>query len=403
VERSVKKVEARVVGSICDFVLAPGDPHEAIERMASPACRIVSLTITEASYLIDGVTGIFEDQHPHVLYDLANPTGPRTFLGYVTEALDRRRERGLPPFTVMSCDNLPENGKATRNVVTSFAEMRSPALRSWIEQNVAFPNSMVDRITPGTTDSDRRLLSERFGIEDQWPVVSEPYRQWVIEDSFCNGRPAWELAGAQFTTEVPLFEAVKLRLLNGSHFALAYLSALLGFEFVHDAMADDRMRRYLRAYMDEVTPSVPVPSGMDIPQYKATLIHRFSNPALCDQIGRICAQGSSKISRFLLPSLEDLLVSKLPTRFLALALASWLQYMKGRDEQGRPLYIQDAALAETQRLLQSDEPIGPAMLRFILGPKLALDSEFAEQLRNALLRLDREGVVPTIDWCLRGS
>jgi mannitol 2-dehydrogenase len=281
--------------------------------------------------------------------------------------------------------------------------MRSPALRSWIEQNVAFPNSMVDRITPGTTDSDRRLLSERFGIEDQWPVVSEPYRQWVIEDSFCNGRPAWELAGAQFTTEVPLFEAVKLRLLNGSHFALAYLSALLGFEFVHDAMADDRMRRYLRAYMDEVTPSVPVPSGMDIPQYKATLIHRFSNPALCDQIGRICAQGSSKISKFLLPSLEDLLVSKLPTRFLALALASWLQYMKGRDEQGRPLYIQDAALAETQRLLQSDEPIGPAMLRFILGPKLAFNSEFAEQLRNALRRLDREGVVPTIDWCLRGS
>jgi len=402
-ERSSEGLEARVVGSICDYVLAPANPNDAIEKMAAPECRIVSLTITEASYLIDGVTGIFEDQHPQVLYDLANPTEPRSFLGYVTEALDRRRKRGLPPLTVMSCDNLPENGNAARYVISSFAEMKSPALRRWIEQNVAFPNSMVDRITPATTDSDRRLLSARFGIEDQWPVVSEPYRQWVIEDHFCNGRPAWELAGAQFTTEVPLFEAVKLRLLNGSHFAMAYLSALLGFEFVHDVMADDRMRRYLRAYMDEVTPTVPVPSGMDIPEYKATLIHRFSNPALCDQIGRICAQGSSKISKFLLPSLGELLVAGLPTRFLALAIASWLRYMRGRDEQGLPLRIEDAALEQTQRLLEGNEPVSPATLRFILGPELALDTGFAEQLRTTLRRLDTEGAVATIDWCLRGS
>ncbi len=302
----------------------------------------------------------------------------------------------------MSCDNLPENGKATRYVITSFAEMKSPALRSWIEQNVAFPNSMVDRITPATTDSDRRLLSARFGIEDQWPVVSEPFRQWVIEDVFCNGRPAWELAGAQFTTEVSQFEAVKLRLLNGSHFAMAYLSALLGFEFVHDVMADDRMRRYLRSYMDEVTPTVPVPSGMDIPQYKATLIHRFSNHALCDQIGRICAQGSSKISKFLLPSLGELLAAELPTRFLALAIASWLRYMRGRDEQGLPLRIEDAALEQTRRLLEGNEPVGPATLRFILGPELALDTGFAEQLRTTLRRLDTDGAVATVDWCLGG-
>ncbi len=231
-------------------------------------------------------------------------------------------------------------------------------------------------------------------------MVSEPYRQWVIEDSFCNGRPAWELAGAQFTTEVPLFEAVKLRLLNGSHFALAYLSALRGFEFVHDAMADDRMRRYLRAYMDEVSPSVPVPSGMDIPQYKATLIHRFSNPALCDQIGRICAQGSSKISKFLLPSLEDLLVSKLPTRFLALALASWLQYMKGRDEQGRPLHIQDAALTETQRLLQSDNLSG----RPCFGSSLVRSSRWIVSLRSSfgtrcVAWIAREWCPPSIGAC----
>lgn len=403
VERSSEGLKARIVGAICGFILAPSDPNQAIERMAAPDCRIVSLTITEASYLIDGVTGIFEDQHPHVLYDLANPEAPRSFLGYVTEALDRRRKRGLPPFTVMSCDNLPGNGNATRYVVTSFAEMKSPSLRSWVEQNVSFPNSMVDRITPATTASDRRLLSERFSIEDQWPVVFEPYRQWVIEDLFCSGRPAWELAGAQFTTEVSLFEAVKLRLLNGSHFAMAYLSALLGLEFVHDVMADDRMRRYVCGYMDEVTPKVPAPSGIDIPGYKDTLIQRFSNPALCDQIGRICAQGSSKISKFLLPSLEDLLAAKLPTRYLALTLAGWLQYMKGGDEQGRLLPIEDAALAQTRLLLKESEPVGPAMLRFILGPKLSLDTGFAEQLRTAFLRLSRDGVGATVDWCLQGS
>lgn len=403
VEYSVEGVQARVVASICDFVLATSHPHQAIEVMASPECRIVGLTITEGSYLFDGVTGIFEDQHPHVLHDLANPAEPRSFLGYISEALDRRRRRGLAPFTVMSCDNLPENGHAAQYVVTSFAEMRSPALRSWIEQNVAFPNSMVDRITPATTNNDRRLLSERFGIEDQWPVVSERFRQWVIEDKFCNGRPPWELAGVQFTTDVRSFEAVKVRLLNGSHFAMAYLSSLIGYRFVHEVMADDRMRRYLEAFMNEVTPAVPVASGTNLTEYKAMLIHRFSNPALCDQLQRICAQGSAKISKFLLPSLELLLGANLPTRILALTIASWLHYMRGQDEQGRPIEINDAGLAETRRLLGSSDPVGPDMLRFLLGPKLALDLGFADLLRTALVRLQRDGVVTTIDWCLNGS
>ncbi|HEY0785300.1 MAG TPA: mannitol dehydrogenase family protein, partial [Acidobacteriaceae bacterium] len=242
VERSAHGRQARIVGSICDFLHAPPNPQAAIERMAAEECRIVSMTITEGGYLVHPATGRLDDQHPDVLHDLQHPESPKTFLGFVTEALARRRDRGLAPFTVLSCDNLPGNGHTTQTFVSGFAEMKDPGLRAWIEANVAFPNSMVDRITPATTDVERALIGERFSIEDGWPVFTEPYRQWVLEDTFCNGRPPLDLVGVQFTSDVQPFEVMKVLLLNGSHFALSYPAALLGFEFVHDVIADDLLR-----------------------------------------------------------------------------------------------------------------------------------------------------------------
>jgi mannitol 2-dehydrogenase len=404
VERSAESLEARVVGSLCDMVFAPANSEAAIEKMASPECRIVSLTITEGSYLLDAVTGKFNEKHPDVLHDLANPRAPRTFLGYLTEALERRRTRGLPPFTVLSCDNLPGNGHVTRLVVTSFADRKHPALRRWIEENVTFPNSMVDRITPATTDADRELIRERFGLEDAWPVVAEPYRQWVLEDTFCNGRPAWELAGVQFTPDVTPFERMKVRLLNGSHFALAYPGALLGFEFVHEVLADDLLRRYIQAFMNQVTPLIPVLPGTNLAEYKAILLQRFSNPTLRDQITRVCAQGSSKLSKFILPSLEELLQRHLPVHWLVLVVASWLHYSKGRDEQGRVLEIRDEAACTLQQQLLasgSDAPLGRSTLEFVLGPRLSRHPGLVQQLQAALSRLAREGVRVTLERYLR--
>ncbi len=398
VERSAHGRHARIIGSICDFIHAPANPEAAIEKLASPACRIVSMTITEGGYLVDTATGQLDAQHAEVQHDLASPTLPRTFLGYVTEALARRRARGLAPFTLMSCDNLQGNGHTTRSVVTAFAELKDPALRAWIEEHVAFPNSMVDRITPATSSAERALIEERFGIEDAWPVFTEPYMQWVLEDTFTNGRPQLELVGVQFTSDVTPFELMKVRLLNGSHFALAYPAAMLGFEFVHDVIADDAMRRFLQAFMDQVTPAVPMVAGIHLTDYKATLLERFANPNLRDQVERICSEGSSKLPKFILPSVEKLLDLRRPTVLLALVVACWLRYLQGMDEQGRQLTIRDAAAAQLQNMLREAE--GPALsaatLMFVLGPKLAQRNGFAAQVQEAWKQLAAQGTAATL-------
>jgi mannitol-1-phosphate/altronate dehydrogenase len=236
---------------------------------------------------ISGVTGGFDPDNEDVAHDLEAGATPRTTFGLVTEALARRRERGLAPFTVMSCDNLQGNGERARGTFTTFARLRDPELGEWVEQHVAFPNSMVDRITPATTDADREAVRERFGIDDRWPVVCEPFIQWVLEDSFCAGRPAYEEVGVQVVEDVEPYELMKLRLLNASHQALAYFGHLLGHEYVHDAAQDEPLRAVVRAYMDEeATPTLPPVPGVDLADYKSTLIERFSNPGVRDTIPR---------------------------------------------------------------------------------------------------------------------
>jgi mannitol 2-dehydrogenase len=349
--RDHDELDARIIGSIRGDLLAFEDREAVLALLTAPTTRIVSLTITEGGYPVDVTTGRFEA--PPADDNDSEQKSPTVF-GLIVEALRCRREDGTVPFTVMSCDNLPDNGRIARSAVLGTARRSDPDLASWIEATVAFPNSMVDRITPVTTDADRRLVAERFGIADECPVIAEPFVQWVLEDTFPAGRPAFETVGVQLVDDVTPYELMKLRLLNASHQALAYAGLLLGYEYVHDAASDPDIAAYVRGYMDEATPTLaPVP-GIDIDDYKATLLHRFGNPGVRDTLDRLATDASDRIRTFVLPTVRANIALDSPTPFGAALLATWARYSEGVDESGRRLSIHDprqgelAAAAETQ-------------------------------------------------------
>jgi mannitol 2-dehydrogenase len=333
--------EAQVVGSIVDFVLAREDPEPVLSTLVDPRIRIVSLTITEGGYQADQVTGelVVDDA---LDADLVPGAVPATAFGFLVEALRRRRAAGVAPFTVMSCDNIPGNGTLARRVITSFARLRDPDLANWITATVAFPSSMVDRITPVTTDADHGRLAEDLGVEDAWPVVCEPYLQWVLEDHFPTGRPAFDAAGVQLVDDVAPYERMKLRLLNGSHQALGYLGYLAGHRHVHEAAQDPLFVRFLRGYMaEEAAPTLdPVP-GIDLAAYQASVLERFANPHVADTLSRICTDSSDRIPTFLLPVVHDQIARGGLVRHAALVVAAWARYAEGVDEQGRPIDVVD--------------------------------------------------------------
>lgn len=389
---------ARVIGAMSEFLFAPDDPDTVIERMAADDIRIVSLTITEGGYCFDQETGELMRDHPDIAHDLAEPRRPRGTFGTLAEALDRRRTRGASPFTVLSCDNVQGNGDVCRRMMLAFAELRDPALRDWIERNVTFPNSMVDRITPATTDDDRAFVRGTFGIDDAWPVMTEPFKQWVIEDRFCNGRPAWERAGAQMTTDVHPYEMMKIRLLNASHSAMGYLGALAGYEYIFEIMSDDLFRSFIAGLMDEeVTPVLQPVAGIDLEAYKRTLIERFSNPNIKDKTARICMDGSAKVPKFVLPTVREQLARGGPTRRLALFAASWCRYLQGTDERGATIVIDDPmadVLSARARAAGRDGAVFLG-LHEIFGD-LGQSSLFADQVGEALACLGDQGVMATM-------
>ena len=390
--------EPRVIGSVVEYLFAPGDPEAVIEKMAAEPTRIVSLTVTEGGYNIDDATGEFDVASPGVARDLAPGAVPRTTFGLITEALRRRRDRGLVPFTVMSCDNLPGNGHLARRVFTAFARLRDPGLGGWVEREVCFPDSMVDRITPATTDADRAEVAERFGIEDRWPVVCEPYAQWVLQDAFTAGRPPYEEAGVQVVDDVEPYELMKLRLLNGSHQAMCYFAYLSGYRLVHEAARDPVFRAFLLGYMDEeATPTLaPVP-GVDLEGYKHTLIDRFSNPQVRDTIARLCAQSSDRIPKWLLPVIRQQLAAGGQIRRSAAVVASWARYAEGVDEQGKPIEVVDRLAGTLTRLArrQREDPDAFIANREVFGD-LAGDQRFATAYRTALASLYQRGARATL-------
>ena len=332
----------RVIGSVKEVLVAPASPEAVLDRMVRPETRIVSLTVTEKGYCHSPATGALDETHPEILHDLTDPDAPVSAIGFLVSALDRRRRADLPPFTVLSCDNLPNNGDTVRDIVQRFADLTDPALSRWIEDYAAFPNTMVDRIVPATTEDDRTAVEAALGCRDAWPVVTEPFRQWVIEDDFCDGRPDWDAAGAQLVEDVAPFELMKLRLLNGAHSSLAYLGYLAGYETVSDAMADPAMAAYVRRLMDEeVTPTLTVPPGADLDAYKDALIARFHNPALKHRTWQIAMDGSQKLPQRLLGTVRDRLAAGQPIDCLALGVAAWMRYVTGIDEQGNAIDVRD--------------------------------------------------------------
>jgi mannitol 2-dehydrogenase len=393
-----------VIGSIIDYLYAPDDPEAVVERLADEATRIVSLTVTEGGYSIDDVTGEFDPRTPAVAADLERAALPRTVFGLITEALRRRRDRGSAPFTVVSCDNLPGNGRLARTAFTAFARLRDPQLGDWVEREVHFPNSMVDRITPVTTEDDREQLRDRFGIEDRWPVVCEPFVQWVLEDSFSCGRPHYEHVGVQLVDDVEPYELMKLRLLNASHQGLCYLGRLCGYELVHEAAADPLFQRFLRGYMDhEATPTLaPVP-GVDLEDYKRTLIDRFANPEIRDTIARLCAETSDRIPKWLVPVVRAQLAGDGELVRCAAIIASWARYAEGVDEQGAPIEIVDRqrdyvmALAARQR----EDPLAFIGSRRLFGD-LIEHERFVAAYRSALSSLHERGARATLESLVAG-
>ncbi len=378
------RYEARVIGSIIDYLFAPDDPEAVVARMSDPAVRIVSLTITEGGYPAG--------------FDARAATAPVTVFGLVTEALRRRRARGLGPFTVMSCDNIPGNGEVARRAFTAFARLADPELAAWIEEAVAFPDSMVDRITPVTTDDDRAAVALRCGVEDAWPVVCEPFAQWVLQERFSAGRPPFEEAGVQVVAEVRPYELMKLRLLNADHQALGYLGFLGGYRYVHEAVADAAIATLLAGYMDlEATPTLPPVPGIDLDAYKRTLLQRFANPEIRDTLARLCAESSDRIPTWLLPVVRERLARGGSVTYAATVVAAWARYAEGVDESGAPIEVVDrlkerlTAAARTQR----ERPTAFIEDRELFGD-LADDSRFVGPYLRALESLHTKGALETV-------
>ncbi|MDP9460618.1 MAG: mannitol dehydrogenase family protein [Actinomycetota bacterium] len=399
-------LEPRVIGSIVEYLLAPDDPEAVVEKMTHPDTRIVSLTITERGYNTDPVTGLFEEGGADIRADLRPDAVLGTTFGLVTEALARRRARGLAPFTVLSCDNLQGNGDVARRAFTAFATLRDADLGAWVEREVAFPNSMVDRITPFTAVEDVTTLRDRFGVADAWPVVCEPFAQWVIEDRFPAGRPAWEDAGVQLVPDVFPYEAMKLHLLNGGHQALAYFASLAGYHFVHQACQEPLWSRFLRDYMDhEVTPMLPAVPGVDLEAYKEGLLQRFSNAAVADTVARVCAQTSALIPKYVLPVIRAGLATGGEVHRGAAVVASWARYAEGWDDHGRPIPLvdqrADRVQANASRLAQ--DPLAFIADRSIFGD-LVDDERFVTPYRRALASLRNFGARATLaSWSAHES
>jgi mannitol 2-dehydrogenase len=384
----------RVIGSLAGHVYAPHATDAVLERMVAEECAIVSLTVTEGGYFIEDATGRVQLEHEDLQHDLELHAAPKTWLGYVAEAAERRMKLGRAPFTLLSCDNVHGNGAIARKALLAFAEARSGELARWIEANVAFPNSMVDRITPRTTDENRAMIQERFGVHDRVPVVAESFRQWVLEDEFVSGRPAFEHVGAQMTADVAPYEKMKMRLLNGGHSTLGYLGDLLGHSFISEAAADPLLRRLLIAFMAEVKPTVPPLPGIDLDEYTATVVKRFTNTAIRDQVARICCEGCAKISKFIVPTLGDLLKAGRTPQVLPLVIAGWLHYQRGRDENGRAMQMADAQAGLLKEFVESgcaDAQLA-LMVRPIFGELATAYPQLAAMVQSNLDELRAHGV-----------
>ena len=410
VERDDSGDRRRVIGAVKDVLVAPEAPAAVVEALADPGLRVVTLTVTEKGYCHDPATGALKLDHPAIARDLASPERPTTAAGFLTAALRARRAAGVAPFTVVCCDNLPDNGRVVRGTLLSFAERVDPALADWIAEQVPCPGTMVDRIVPATTPEDIEGLAASLGVVDHGMVKAEPFSQWVIEDRFANGRPAWERAGAMLVDDVTPFEDAKLRLLNGSHSALAYLGYLAGCTYVHEAMAIPALARFVdRLMAQESAPSLTAPPGLDLNAYQADLKARFANSALGHRTYQIAMDGSQKLPQRLLNTVRVQLQRGGPIAALSLAVAAWMRYVTGRDEQGRPIEVQDplaGRLAAVARQAGGDAQAlarGYLAVAEVFGDDLGDRPRFVTAVTEGLDHLLSDGARATVERFMDGA
>ncbi|MBL8323958.1 MAG: mannitol dehydrogenase family protein [Rubrivivax sp.] len=365
-EQGRPRQRLQVIGNLMQVLVAPEDPAAVVEAIASRDTRIVSLTITEKGYTLDPASGRLLEEHPDVAHDLmqdpedlSRAPALRTALGFLAHGLGVRRARGLPPVTLLSLDNLPHNGRTLQNLLVAFARRIGPPLADWIEAHCTFPNSVVDRIVPATTQADRRLVAEPLHLADAWPVPTEPYIDWAVEDHFAAGRPDWHLAGVRLVDDATPWERLKLRVVNGSHSAVAYLGAMAGWATVDQAIAQPELRGLVRTMqLEEVAPTLlPLPN-LDFTGYVDGLVARLANPALAHRTQQIAMDGSQKLPQRLLATIGERLATGAPIARLALAMAAWMHYLRGIDEWGRPYAIEDplADALATARAVAEREP-----------------------------------------------
>ena len=403
VERSAQGSIAKVMGSINSYLFAPDNREAVIAKMAHPDTHIVSLTITESGYFYNENTHELQSEDPDIQHDLNPSNAPKTTFGFLYHAMERRFKQGLKPFTVMSCDNMQGNGSITRHMLLSFARLRkNNELADWINTNGHFPNAMVDRITPQTAPADKVALAEEFGIEDSWPIVTEPFMQWVIEDHFCDGRPPFEKVGVQIVKNVQNveeFEKHKLRLLNGSHAVIAYGGQLAGYKYVHEVMQNPLFTKFIWQMMQgEVKHTLPKIADADfnVDDYCKTLIERFSNPAIKDQLPRICGGGTGKIPQFIMPTIAEAIWVTGPFNRLCFTAALWFHYIHGVDDSGNKFEVSDPMLDDLRALAKVGDPNGLLSIRSLFGDDLRGDKRFMETISTALAQIAKDGVVNSL-------
>lgn len=392
-ERDGDGRRARVIGSVLSVLVAPEDPGAVVAALAAPTTSIVSLTVTEKGYCHNPATGRLDPAHPDIVHDLAHPDAPRSAVGFIVAGLAARRMARVKPFVVLTCDNLPANGRLLAGLVRDFAALCDTALAEWIAMNVAFPATMVDRIVPAMIATDVDDARAAIGLTDSAPVSHEPFRQWVIEDRFGDAeRPVWEKAGAQIVADVAPFEHMKLRLLNGAHSALAYLGYLAGCETIFDAVSDPVLNGFVRRLWDEIMPMVPAPPDTDLHRYTADLLVRFANPTVRHRTWQIAMDGSQKLPQRLLGTIRERLAASLPIPSLALAVAAWIWYVGGVDEAGQPIDVRDPLAARLHAFANSDHPVESVLaVEDIFDTDLPANPAFVGPVTEAYRRLRQHG------------
>jgi mannitol 2-dehydrogenase len=395
--------EAYRIGSLVELYWAMEEAEAILAKIADKSIRIITLTITEGGYNMEKSTGEFILDDPTIQHDLQNPLSPKTVFGFIAEGLRRRKALGNGPITILSCDNLQHNGNTARKAFCTFFKAQDEELAAWVAENVTFPNSMVDRITPATRPEDVVRLNEKNGTEDKAPVYCEDFIQWVIEDNFIAGRPAWESVGAEFTDDVTAYENMKLSLLNASHTLLSYPSFLAGYRKVDDAMHDERIAKFVRVFMDEdITPYVPAPGNTDLELYKQTLVERFGNRSVSDQVARLCFDGISKFPVYVMPNLIKMIADGAELKRVAYLIAAYRHYLKYKvDDKGASFEVAEPWLtAEDEALIASDNPVDFLGLSAFSSTDLKASQAFVELYLQMVSDIKQQGAMPVLESIL---